>query len=194
MKTRTIISIVVVMLACSSCRVDIESKPTAGKILEFGAGFASGLLSHEAGHYVVAKAEELDEVRFRGTKITYSGRVSGAERRMFYGAGFGADVISSEILMSSNRLFPKDNTYVLGWLAWSVFEPFSYTARNEFGFWNRDSDLRGLRDAGVSPRAVEIGLIAHACLTYYRLSRNPDFPIHVSFAPDRFLVGAEWRF
>jgi hypothetical protein len=193
MRTGTIGILVIVMLTCSSCTVRMNEDLTASKVLQFGAGFGAGMLSHETGHYMVAKAEGLDNVKFRFTEVTYEGRASQTERQNFYAGGFGADILSSEVLMASNKLFPKDNFFVLGWLAWTVFEPFSYTVRNEFSS-DGYGDLRGLKEAGVSPRAVEATLIAHGLLTCYRLSKNPDFPISVSAISDGFIVGAEWRF
>lgn len=188
---KSVICVMVTVLA-SGCSIQTE-KLTAGKVLQFGAGVGSGLLCHEAGHYVVAKAEELEYVKFRGMEVTYCGEASRSEKMAFYAAGFGADIISSEILMSNNKLFPKDNCFVLGWLAWTMFEPFSYTLRHELSS-DGYGDLRGLDEAGVNSELVEVGLIAHSVLTYYRLNKNPDFPIRVSIEKSACIFGLEYHF
>lgn len=176
----------------SSCRSqgNFSVKETA----KFGAGFASGVLAHETGHYLVAKAEGMDNVKIHPTKVTYEyDKYSKSAERNIAMAGFGADIIGSEIVMSNDKLFPKDNNFVLGYLAWTMIEPLSYTLRHELSS-NGYGDLKGLDETGIDARAVEVGLIAHAALTYYRLKKNPDFPLYVEAGPDRVFANWKWRF
>lgn len=195
MKANTVklIALIGIVFLTSSCR-NQTGEISIKESLKFGAGFASGILSHEVGHYIVAKIEGMDNIRFRSTKVTYEyDEYCKSKKRNVAFGGFGADILSSEILMSNDRLFPKDNSFVLGWLAWTMFEPISYTLRHELSS-NGYGDLKDLEDTGVDARVVEAGLIAHGILTYYRLSKNPDFPLYVRASSDKVYVGAKWRF
>ena len=189
-KAMVLVGIVVCTSSCRTQTGNLSAKET----LKFGAGFASGILFHEVGHYTVAKMEGMDNVKQHPTKVTYKyDKYNESKKRNIAFGGFVADVISSEILMSSDRLFPKDNFFVLGWLTWTMFEPISYTLRHEFSS-DGYGDLKDLEDTRVNSRIVEATLIAHGILTYYRLSKNPDFPLYVRTSSGRVYVGTRWRF
>lgn len=195
MKVKMIKALVLVgiVVFVSSCRTQTGSL-SVKKSLEFGAGFASGILFHEVGHYTVAKLEGMDNVKLHPTKVTYEyDEYNKSKKRNIAFGGFAADIISSEILLASDKHFPKNNSFVLGWLAWTIFEPISYTLRHEFSSGGY-GDLRDLENTGVNSRVVEVALIAHGILTYYRLSKNPDFPLFVRTSSDKVYVGMKWRF
>lgn len=184
-KTVVLVGIVVFVSSCRTQTGDLSLK----KSLQFGAGFASGILFHEVGHYAMAKVEGMDNVKLHPTKVTYEyDEYNKSKQRNIAFGGFGADILSSEILLANDKYFPKDNSFVLGWLAWTMFEPISYTLRHEFSS-DGYGDLRDLENTGVNARVVETALIAHGILTYYRLSKNPDFPLFVRASSDKVYVG-----
>lgn len=195
MEARTIKTVLLVgiVLFVSSCQTQTEGL-SFKKNLKFGAGFASGILFHEVGHYAVAKAEGMDNVKLYPTKVTYEhDKYDESKKRNVAFGGFAADVISSEVLLASDKHFPKNNPFILGWLAWTVFEPFSCTLRHELSS-NGCGDLKDLEDTGVNPHVVEAALIAHGIFTYYPLTKNPDFPLSVTVSNEGFIVGLKWRF
>jgi len=79
----------------------------AKKIIGLGAGFIAGGLFHEIGHYTVAKIEGMKSVRIYPTKVTYRYKeYSKTKSRNISLGGFEADILSSEILLSSDKHFP----------------------------------------------------------------------------------------
>ena len=189
-KVMVLVGIVVFASSCQTQTGSLSIK----KSLEFGAGFASGVLFHEVGHYTVAELEGMDNVRLSLTKVTYEyDKYNKSKKRNIAFGGFAADIISSEILLANDKHFPKNNSFILGWLTWTIFEPISYTLRHEFSS-DGYGDLRDLEDTGVNSRVVEAALIAHGIFTYYRLTKNPDFPLFVRASSDKVYVGAKWRF
>jgi hypothetical protein len=98
------------------------------KAAVFGTGFVAGGLFHEIGHYAVAKMEGMNNVQLHPTRVTYTYKeYNRRKRRNIAAAGFMADILGSEMLLASDKLFPKDNAFVLGWLFWTIYEPISYT-------------------------------------------------------------------
>jgi hypothetical protein len=166
----------------------------AKKALGLGAGFVAGSIFHELGHYTIAKMEGMDNVQLHATKVTYTYKeYNRRKRRNIAAGGFMADVFSSEILLASNK-FPKDNSFVLGWLLWTIYNPINYTLRHEFSSINGYDDLKNLDETGIDATFAETGLLAHAALTAYRLWKNPDVPIFIRTTSREIMVGLEWKF
>ena len=195
MKTVKLIALFGIIFLASSCTSQSTERVSAIETGKFGAGIAAGIAGHELGHYAVGKLQGMDNVRIRPFKTTYSyEKYDESKDRNFLLGGFASDIIGSEIVMSNDKLFPKDNNFVLGYLAWTMFEPISYTLRHEFGWEGENGDLRGLEETGMNVEYLEIGMIAHSALTYYRLRHNPSSPLYVEASPSKVLLGAKWEF
>ncbi len=178
----------------TSCRSQ-SGKISAVETVKFATGITAGIASHEFGHYAVGKLQGMDNVKLRPFKTTYTyEKYDKSKARNFLLGGFASDVIGSEVVMSNDKLFPKDNNFVLGYLAWTMIEPISYTIRHEFGWEGENGDLRGLERTGMKTEWLEVGMIAHSALTYYRLRHNPKSPLYVEASPSKVLLGAKWEF
>jgi len=153
----------------------------------FASGFLSGFLFHEAGHEIMARVENVDMSWSDGRWRAYA---SGKSLRNIAWAGFGAQVISTEVILGFDKI-PKDNTYVLGWLAFNVFNSFLYPLRNEL--MNGYGDLETLRRTGVDTGYVEIGMVAYGLLTAYRIYKNPKFVPYVRATKEEIIMGVSWR-
>ncbi len=160
------------------------------KGMGFAAGFASGFLFHEAGHEVVARAENVD-MSWNGDNRWFAKTSSDSKLRNIAFAGFGAQVVSTEVILGIDKI-PKDNAYVLGWLAFNVLNSFLYPLRNELqgGY----GDLETLRRTGIDTGYVEIGMVAYGLLTAYRVYKNPKFIPYVKATKEEIIFGVGWRF
>ena len=167
----------------SEARWDLAKKGTG-----FAAGLASGFLFHEAGHEVVARAENVN-MSWSGDRWTV--RTSGGSLRNIAWAGFGAQVISTEVILGFDKI-PKDNAYVLGWLAFNILNSFTYPLRNELQ--NGYGDLETLRRTGVDTGYVEIGMVVYGLLTAYRIYHNPKFIPYIRATKEEVALGIGWRF
>ena len=194
MKTVKLIALVGMIFLASSCTSQ-SGKISAIETSKFAAGFGAATLVHEAGHYVVANLEGMNNVRIHPTKVTYEyDTYSKSAKRNIAMAGFGADFASTRLLMSNDEWFPKDNNFVLGYLARNMVHPVFATLRYELGFDGKYDDLRSLKETGVSPQLVEAGLIAHAALTYYQLKHNPKSPLYIEASPRKVGLNLIHRF
>ncbi len=171
----------------ANSRLNIAKK-TAG----FVAGLASGIFFHETGHEIVARLENTD----MGWSGVFNSQwrapsAHNTELRHIALAGFGAQIVSTEIILGMNQI-PKDNAYVLGWLAFNVFNSLCYPLLNELrgGY----GDIETLRKAGIDTAYVEIGLIAHGLLTAYRIYRNPQFIPYIKATKEELILGISWSF
>jgi len=156
----------------------------------FVAGFASGFLFHEAGHEIMARVEGADTDWSAGIRWTVRD-VSNRSLRNIAWAGFGAQVVSTEVLLGFDKI-PKDNAYILGWLTFNVFESLLYPLRNELqgGY----GDLETLRKTGIDTGYVEIGMIAYGLVTAYRIYKNPKFIPYVRATREEVVLGIGWKF
>ncbi len=168
----------------ANSRLNIAKK-TAG----FVAGLASGIFSHEAGHEIVSRLEDVD-LDWSGAHWTVHETDKNKVRHIAL-AGFGAQIISTEIILGVDQI-PKDNAYVLGWLAFNVFNSFYYPLVNQLrgGY----GDIETLRKNGIDTAYVEIGLIAHGLLTAYRVYNNPKFIPYVKATKEELILGISWSF
>ncbi|MFC1756608.1 hypothetical protein ACFLZC_00400 [Patescibacteria group bacterium] len=149
----------------------------------FMAGFAAGkLIGHNGGHEVASW--------LTGSRLDWSAPASGdwrpqwhlnendrQKRQLVLFGGFAEQILSTEIILGWGKI-PKDNPFVLGWLAWNFVEPIVYTVLHE----TRDGgycDLALLEEVGVNAHLVEAGLLAHVAISAFRLYKNPGFPVFV---------------
>lgn len=160
----------------------------AKKGIGFVAGLTSGFLFHEIGHEIVARAEGAD---INWSDNRWTARASGNSLRNIAWAGFGAQVISTEVILGVEKI-PKDNAYVLGWLAFNICNSLIYPLRNELQ--NGYGDLETLRRTGIDTAYVEIGLVAYGLLTAYRVYHNPKFIPYIKTTKEEIVLGVSWRF
>ena len=167
----------------SSVRISVAKK-TGG----FIAGVASGLVFHELGHEAMARFEGVD-MRWSGTTNWRTSASPAAMRNIAIG-GFGAQVLSTEIMLGVDAI-PKDNAFILGWLAFNVLNVANYMIKDEVcgGY----GDFETLRNNGMNTDFLKVGLLAHAALSAYRLYKNPKFIPYVGMARDELVLGLTWR-
>lgn len=191
-KVAVVIAVLLFFLCSYSFAFADEIKEARINLAKKSAGFVGGCLSgflfHEAGHEIIAKVENVD-MSWSGDRWT--ARTSGGSLRNIAWAGFGAQVISTEIILGIDQI-PKDNSYVLGWLAFNVFNSFLYPLRNEFG--NGYGDLEMLHRTGIDTAYVEVGLVAYGLLTAYRVYHNPKFIPFIKTTKEEVVLGIGWRF
>jgi len=156
----------------------------------FTAGFISGLVSHELGHEVVARQEGVD-IEWSGTNW-YADNASASEHRNISIAGFGMQVLSTEIILRSKSI-PKDSSYVLGWLTYNIANQILYPLQNELSS-SGYKDLANYENYGGNVKVLEVGLIAHAIWSFYRLKNNPDTPLFISVTRNEVRIGLGWDF
>ncbi len=163
----------------------------------FVGGLTAGLLCHEAGHQVVASLEgvSMDWNLGGGIQIgkwTAHNYSSHSLRNIALG-GFGAQVLSTEILLGFDEI-PKDNSFILGWMTFNILNSIFYVLVNELS--SGHEDLKTLRDAGMGRNDVtllEVGLVAHALLSAYRVYKDPKFIPYVRATKSEFAVGISWQ-
>jgi len=156
----------------------------------FTAGFVSGLAFHELGHQAIASAE--------GVNVDWADsnwwvdNTSDSQYRNISVAGFGAQILSTEVILRSGSI-PKDNSYVLGWLAFNIINQVAYPIRNELSN-NGFGDLKTYEKYGGNVEVLEVGLVAHAIWSLYRLKNNPDTPFFIQTTRDEVRIGLGWKF
>lgn len=192
MKRLALLLAVMALLAGNSIALADEAKEARWNLAKKGTGFVGGLVSgflfHEANHEIMARIEGAD-MSWSGGRWT--ARTSGGSLRNIAWAGFGAQVVSTEVILGFDKI-PKDNAYVLGWLTYNVFNFFLYPVRNELqgGY----GDLETLRKTGVDTGYVEVGMIAYGLLTAYRIYHNPKFIPYVRATKGEIVMGIGWKF
>ena len=163
----------------------------------FLGGLVTGFVFHELGHETMA--------RFDGANITWSAgsdyikgtthNYSEASLRRIELAGFGAQIISTETLLFFEGI-PKDNAFVLGWLGYNVISTFTYILSDQLLSPDGVGDFKSLRtQAGVSRGDVnllQLGLVAHAALTTYRVFKNPKIKPYISATGREIVIGVGW--
>ncbi len=156
----------------------------------FTAGFVSGLVVHELGHEIVARQKGVD-IEWSGVNW-YADNASSSELRNISIAGFGMQVLSTEVILRSKSI-PKDSSYVLGWLTYNIVNQITYPLQNELSS-SGYKDLVTYEKNGGNVKVLEVGLIAHAIWSFYRLKNNPDTPFFVNMTRDEVRVGLGWDF
>lgn len=162
------------------------AKKTAG----FGGGLIAGCVFHEGGHQVAAWYEDVN-ISWSGTNWSYDRDIKDREQAVIGSAGLLVDAIGQNIILGVDAI-PKDNSFVLGVLAWEILNPITYTLRNEFSS-DGHGDLRELRQAGIDTGLVEVGLVANSLVSLYRLYKNPDFRGFVNVTGKEIFVGWSWE-
>ncbi|MBI4708744.1 MAG: hypothetical protein HY764_00890 [Candidatus Portnoybacteria bacterium] len=149
-----------------------------GMVKEWGlffAGMGVGFVSHEAGHQIMAGiyGEKLDW-GFDGTELRWEISADSKTRlRNIALGGTAAEILSSEILLRTKA--PKDNSFIIGWLAWNIINPIRYVIRHEIGNGYGDLELIERNEQGLDIVYVEAIKIAHSLWTAYRLWNHQEF-------------------
>ena len=105
-------------------------------------------------------------------------------------AGFAVDVIGSNIIMSADEI-PKDNSFVLGILAYQLINPLFYIAKHEL---DGHGDLEAYERHGGDAVPIELGLIINSAFNLYRLYRDPGFRAFVRITKEETSIVLKWEF
>lgn len=185
--------VLAVALAFSASYCWAEDEAAAARISAakkaggFIAGAIAGLASHELGHEAMARFEGAN-LRWNGAN--WSTSASPAALRNIVLSGFGAQVLSAEIMLGVNAI-PKDNSFVLGWLAFNIAGSLAYVARDE---WQRGyGDIETFRNSGGNADYLKVGLVAHSLFSAYRLYKNPAVMPYAQATKNEIVLGLSWR-
>lgn len=168
------------------------------KGLELTTGLLAGFIGHESGHQVVAWLENVDMTwYYDNDKVgiplwwwAHTGNNKTKLRNIALG-GFASEILSTELILSYDKI-PKDNAFVLGYLAWNTFNPIYYSLMNETRKRGH-GDLKTLDECGVKSEYVEIVIISHALLSAYRLYKKPEFLPYMRATKQELIIGLSWR-
>lgn len=176
----------VTLLATGIIALTTNCATSSKDLAKFSAGLATGLGIHEGSHYVVAKTQGMDpEYDFKHpTSISYKKYTSkkNNEKAIVSGAGLVSQTLATEVILNTEKI-PKDNSYVLGILAFSIGDNLRYGLfPNLRG--KELSDVNHLDKAGIKKEYVQGALIAHSIFSLYRLIKNKDFKNKFDFLFD----------
>jgi hypothetical protein len=181
-------------------------KDAVGKAAVFGAGWLTGLFAHELGHYVVGEIEGVD-VEYDGIyrcspQLKFKTSDNSKLRNVAL-AGFGAQIISTEIILYDGKV---NNNFELGWLCHNIFYGVFYALRKELssngcGY----GDLKTIEDSGWNSRWVEAVMVTHALVSVYRiykyrngLENDPDLKpgirSYIMADQEKFFLGVRIKF
>ena len=144
---------------------------------------------HEAGHTIAALAlgYPMSKIHYNFSSVDIDGLAVGShDDKIIKMSGFGAQALSSEIILGVDRI-PKDSWFVAGILLGNIIHPMVYVARAEFGTNARDFEGFSKKDR----RIAEAFILADSLLTAYRVYKNKEFPIRI-FSTGRDIT-LQWR-
>ena len=147
-------------------------------VKEFGlffAGWTTGFINHEVGHYLTANLLGVDiEWRCSNANLTYYIRAkNGVDLRNTALGGTAAEILSSEALLYSRA--SKDNAFVIGWLTFNIVNPIQYVIRHELQNGYGDLEIVKKHENGLKVEYLEAIKVGHALFTAYRLWNNKEF-------------------
>lgn len=183
-------------------------KSTFEKILLFGSGYLTGHLAHEAGHQITAWSLDVPlywqinnkfeylfwDVReefgynrewywYAWNKKTYSLKQNSDFRKIGIVAtgGFGAEIVSSEIILATSSLKTTKgeiNYFLLGWLTQTIANPILYVAVDNLSA-NSYGDLQTIEKYGGNhhkKNIVKTTIVIHAISVLLRtILKTADF-------------------
>jgi hypothetical protein len=181
-------------------------KDTLNKVAVFGAGWMTGLLTHELGHYVVGEIEGVDVEHdgiYRCSPQLKFKTSDNSKLRNVALAGFGTQIISTEIMLYDGKV---NNNFELGWLCHNIFYGVFYALRKELssngcGY----GDLETIEDSGWSSRWVEAVMVTHALVSVYRIYKHrnglendpdlkPKIRSYIMADQEKFFLGVRIKF
>lgn len=194
-KTFFLAVIAVVFLFSSTTFAEGEFWNLTKKATSFLAGVGTGYVIHEAGHHVMANelGEDISWSQQNKGICWWVEDSSSSNLRKIALAGFGADVLGSNIIMGTKRI-PKDNSYVLGILAFELINPLLYIASHELGSEQKYDDLRCYEENGGDALPIKIGLVLNSAFNFYRLYHDPGFKVMVKTTRNEFSAVLRWEF
>lgn len=153
------------------------------RIAMFGAGFASGIVWHEASHAAAiwSMGGYVDQFNFTSVEGHYKSGLSQSEydakNRFVSLAGYAGQGIASEIILQNEDW--HDNDYALGWMFLGIlnnlWNPIQYYALDI-----KDMDLGYYENAGGNPLIPSIFMVAHASYSFYRIFYKTEIPLHIT--------------
>lgn len=184
------VAIVVMLAAMCLVPVAFGEESKLGKVAGFTGGFMAGFVGHELGHQVVASLQGTEMTWSSGYNKWWAHTDNRTELRNIALGGFAAEVLGSEIVLGYEKI-PKDNSFVLGYLFWNIFNPLLYTVKNETqgGY----GDLKTIDRCGWGDRYIETVIVGHALLSAYRLFSKKEVPIFIKGTYDEVLIGFTFR-
>jgi len=163
------------------------SNPTYGlnmkRIAMFGAGFASGVVWHEASHAasIVALGGSVDQFNFTSVRGHFPSNLSQSEyeskMRIVSLAGYMGQGIASEIILQNKNW--HDNDYLLGWMCMGIINNFLNPIQY-YAFDQRDMDLGTYANAGGDPAIPAVLMLAHSGYSLYRIFNKTDIPLYIT--------------
>ena len=190
------------------CSMSLHAQDSfTGKALAFAGGYLSGHIAHETGHQVASWIWNVPIYwKLSSPLVTWNTTITDdnyiwsdtkgqyiyykvnpyklRERGIVAMGGFGAEVISSEVILASSSLKHGDgeiNYYLLGWLTMTVLNPIIYTVWTNNNNRSMD-DFKGLAAAGNNERLVKGFMLTHAAITalriFLKLNTNDNFQVY----------------
>lgn len=164
----------------------------AGKAAGFAVGFMSGFGFHELGHQAVASTHGVKmDWHWNNGNPEWWAHADGNKLRDVSLGGFAAQIVSTEVILNAPQI-PKDNSFVVGWLAYNVINAIAYPIRHELLDGGYD-DFKTLEQTGMDTEVLEAGLIAHALFTAYRMHEKTDFPVWVQTTRQEIAIGLKFE-
>jgi hypothetical protein len=143
---------------------------TGSRWQQFVFGFASGIVGHEAGHFVIAKSKGY-QVSHDGLSITYSGaEMSPASHLQLASAGFQAQWVMSELVLRDEH--GKEQKKPPGDVGAGVVCSYLGVSLAYLTFLKnqKQGDVKGMSDAtGYSRGRIGLMLAIPAVLDTWRL-------------------------
>lgn len=177
-------------LTPSAARWNLAKKVGLG-----GLGFIAGAAGHyQLGHRLALAYTGSESEWHSFNSFTYYDD-NDNDRAIVAGGGFMEQIISSEIILGFDEI-PKDNAFVLGYMAWNILNPIVYTIAREFHIGNYGDgygDLEVLDRSGWKAEYVEVAICAYALSSAWRLYSNKDFPLFVKATREEIKIGLRWE-
>jgi hypothetical protein len=170
---------------------DEQAKEIQKFIALFMLGGVTSEVVHEAGHIIVARAEnvKLDFIDDEGNLI-FSPSARSKHRNISI-AGFGAQGLGQELIFATDTI----NAFTIGYTAFYAINNIAYIivdSISEAGY----KDFIMMRENGINTDFVKALLLAHTAFTIYRLYKNPKFKIlpFVNVSKDEVIAGVVYPF
>jgi hypothetical protein len=147
----------------------------------FGAGVASGIVSHEASHAIalVALGGSVDQFNFTSVRGHFPSNLSQSEyeskMRIFTLSGYLTQGLISEAILQNESW--HENDFAIGWMSIGIFNNLNnvylYYIKND-----RDHDLGYYEKNGGNPAIPAMVMVAHSAFVLYRIFSNTEIPDH----------------
>ena len=151
------------------------------KASKFMLGATTGLVIHEAGHFVA--------IELTGTEGTWTSpttfRFKGEPDATVAAAGIVANMATTEIILNTDT--DRDSWYIFGLLTFSILEPAVYVFRDQV--FDHAPDIESMHEGGLSRDIVIPTIIAHTLYSVYRVIAKDKLPFDIRFQINRDQAG-----